>query len=391
MALISKQDTKDNVYPHTQAKLDLYRNYLFHYLRVLGLSPYCSKINLFDIFCGMGIYKDGKIGSPIITNNCVRETNEIISGIGKQIKPISININDYEKEKIDSVKSILEVNKNVNCHYEYHNLDANDMLDIVSTKVNSYASTERSLVFIDPYGYSQINSSKIYNLIKNERTEIILFLPVMQMYRFAEIALSNPEDRLCYENLRRFILSFFPTSHKIHSDGIKSVFEFIHEVKIALSFQDKFYTCSHYIERGKNNYYAIFFITSNIYGLDKMVEAKWKLDPIKGKGFTQKRTATLFDDQFEVTDNSRQLDFFKNLIIEKLKEKGLLSNNSLYELSLRNEFRPAQAKTVLDDLLKSSKIDICNLRGEQISNVGAYYMDYTHFKNKENKVYFKIK
>lgn len=338
----------------------------------------------------MGVYKDGKIGSPIITNNCVKETNEIIKEIGKQIKPISITINDYEKEKIDSVKSILEDNKNVNCKYDYYNLDANDMLDIVATKVNSYASTERSLVFIDPYGYSQINSSKIHNLIKNERTEIILFLPVMQMYRFTDIALSDPEDRLCYENLRRFILSFFPTSHKIHNDGLKSVFEFIHEVKIALSFQDKFYTCSHYIERGKNNYYALFFITSNIYGLDKMVEAKWKLDPIKGKGFTQKKLATLFDDQFEETDTSSQLDFFKKVILEKLKEKVMVSNVAIYELSLRNEFRPAQAKIVLDDLIKSKKIWVCNQQGEHISNGGAYYLEYAYFKNKDNKVYFKI-
>lgn len=387
--MIRKQDTKDNVYPHTQAKLDLYKNYLQHYLKVLGLTPYCSKINLFDIYCGGGVYKDGNVGSPVITNNCITETNKTIKSLGKQVKPISIIINDYEKEKIDNVQAILESNKNENCTYEYYNIDADDMLDITSSKVNSYKTSERNLIFIDPYGYSHINSEKIYNLIKNEHTEILLFLPVMQMYRFADIALNDP-DRACYENLRQFIFSFFPPTHKIHNDKIENVFDFINEVKLALSFKNSFYTCSHYIERGKNNYYALFFITSNMYGLDKMVEAKWKLDPVKGKGFTQKKVATLFDNQFEEIDNKRQLDFLEILILKHLKEDILLSNTKIYELSLRNEFRPTHAKTVLDDLIKSKKIDTCNYKGEHIVNIGAYYLDYTHFKNNDNKVYFKI-
>jgi three-Cys-motif partner protein len=384
-------DAKDVIYPHTQAKLDLYKNYLFHYLRVLGLTPYCSKINLFDIYCGVGIYQDGNIGSPLITNNCVRETNDLILKKGKQIKPISININDYKKDKIENVKSILETNKNENCTYDYFNKDADEMLDIASAKVNSYKPTERSLIFIDPYGYSQIHRDKIYNLIRNEHTEIIMFLPIMQMYRFREIAI-NDSDKACYENLRKFIFSFFPPSHKIHTDKIENVFEFINEIKIALSFNNKFYTCSHYIERGKGNYYALFFITSNIYGLDKMVEAKWKLDPSKGKGFIQKKVSqqtTMFEEQFEEQDNNRHLDFLKTSILDGLQEKGTLSNNNIYEISLRNEFRPTHAIMVLEDLLKSNKIDSCNSKGEHLPPSIGFYMDYTHFKNRDDKVYFK--
>ena len=389
MAITRKKDTKENVFPHTQAKLDLYKNYLLHYLKVLGLTPFCSKINLFDIYCGIGVYKDGNVGSPIITNNCIQETNELIKSLGKPVKPISITINDYEKEKIDNVQSILEGNKNENCTYEYYNMDADDMLDITSTKVNSFKASERNLIFIDPYGYSHINSDKIYNLIKNERTEILLFLPVMQMYRFTDVALTDLE-KTCYENLRKFIFSFFPNNHKIHSDKIKNVFEFINEVKVALSFNGNFYTCSHYIERGKNNYYALFFITSNLYGLDKMVEAKWKLDPIKGKGFSQKKEITLFDDQFKEADNNLHIAFFEKLILENIKAKRILSNNDIYELSLINEFRPTHARAALDDLIKEQKIITCTSNGKPMHNSGAYYMDYTHYKNNSNKVHFKI-
>jgi len=384
-----KNNSKEIVLPHSQAKLDLYENYLMHYLRVLGLTPYISKINLFDIFCGIGVYKDGNIGSPLITNNCIKKTNELIKDLGKPLKPISININDFEKHKIDNVEAILNADKISNCTYNYFNKDADEMIDIASNMVNSYQATERNLVFIDPYGYSQIHSNKIYNLIKNEHTEIILFLPVMQMYRFKDIALNDP-DRACYEDLRKFIFSFFPANHKILSDKIENVFEFINEVKGALSFNDVFYSCSHYIERGKGNYYALFFITSNIYGLDKMVEAKWKLDPIKGKGFSQKKAPSLFDIQFEEVDHKRELDFLKSKIITAL-DGTILSNNNIYELTLKNEFRPTHAKKALDELIKSKLINVCNNKGESITSAGMYYLDYTHFKKNENRIYFKSK
>jgi three-Cys-motif partner protein len=384
----SKNNAKDVVLPHSQAKLDLYENYLLHYLRVLGLSQFVSKINLFDIYCGIGVYKDGNIGSPLITNNCIKSTNDIIKQLGKQLKPITVNINDFEKHKIENVEAILTASKVENCTYEFYNKDADEMLAIAASRVNSYKQSERSLIFIDPYGYSEIHSNKIFDLIKNEHTEIILFLPVMQMYRFKDIAINDP-NRSCYEDLRKFIFSFFPPNHKILNDKIENVFEFIHEIKIALSYSGQFYTCSHYIERDKGNYYALFFVTSNMYGLDKMVEAKWKLDPVKGKGFLQKKPATLFDDHFQEVDHKRQLDYLKKVILEAL-QNTVLSNNDIYELTLKNEFRQTHAKSVLDDLIKTKKIDTCNSKGEHLATNGAYYMDYTHFKNNDNKIYFKL-
>jgi three-Cys-motif partner protein len=383
-----KKDAKEIVLPHSQAKLDLYENYLLHYLRVLGLTPFVDKINLFDIYCGIGIYKDGNIGSPLITNNCVKQINGTLQRLGKPLKTISININDFEIHKIQNVKKILTENKVANCTYDFYNNDADEMLEIAAAKVNSYKSRERSLIFIDPYGYSQIHRDKIYKLIKNEHTEIILFLPVMQMYRFKDIAVNDP-NRACYENLRKFIFSFFPPNHRIINDKIDNVFDFINDIKIALSFNDQFYTCSHYIERGKGNYYALFFITSNVYGLEKMVEAKWKLDPIKGKGFTQKKSPSLFDDHFEVIDHNRQLDFLRCQIINNLQKK-MLSNNETYELTLKNEFQIKHANLILKELMSKRIINTCNEQGEAVAYSGAFYLDYTYFKNKEVKIYIKL-
>ena len=63
---MKEKDPRTNILPHTQAKLDLYKGYLEHYLRILCHSEFCKKINLFDIYCGVGIYDDGKMGSPLL-------------------------------------------------------------------------------------------------------------------------------------------------------------------------------------------------------------------------------------------------------------------------------------------------------------------------------------
>lgn len=382
-----KVDVKDVVLPHSQAKLDLYKNYLEHYLRVLSLTPHVDEIYIYDAFCGSGEYSDGNYGSPILTNQTIAKINTELTQLAKQTKKINFIINDIDTEKIENVKKILIPNKQPNCNYFSSSLDANQFLDEIATSILRHSSRCRNLIFIDPYGYSNITKEKIYNLVKNEYSEVLLFLPVMQMYRFKGIAINSPE-RKCYEALRNFIFSFFPENHKIHNDGINSIFEFINAIKLALSYDSKFYTCSHYIEREKGNYYSLFFITSNIYGLQKMVESKWKLDPNQGKGFNQPSIQQgLFDEQFLEIDNSHNISNLKQLIRDFLINNKTINNCQLYFLGVINEFQPSQVNKAVSDLLSNRVIKQYNSE----TNPVAKYINYTHFNNNEIKVTFELR
>lgn len=287
---MKKLDAKNIVLPHSQAKLDLYKKYLEHYLRVLSLASFCTKIHLYDIFCGIGLYEDGNIGSPLIAAERIKANNDFLEQQLRSSKPISLSINDNQLDKIQKVKELLERQKISNCTYHYYNEDADVMLDIVINQVNSFKNTERNLIFIDPYGYSNIHKSKLENLLKNENTEIVLFLPVMQMYRFTSVAL-NDNERKCYANLRNFINTFFSKEHLMYQDNIPNIFEYINEIKKALSFGGKFFTCSHYIERESGSYYALFYISPHIYGLDKMVETNGLQIPLQARGLSKRNSA----------------------------------------------------------------------------------------------------
>ena len=261
-----------------------------------------------------------------------------------------------------------------NFSIEYYNKDANEMLDIVADRILKYPKDNRNLIFIDPYGYSDINKEKIINLLRNNCTEIILFLPVMQMYRFTEVAFLN-DEKPHYENLRKFIISFFNNPTELIND---SIFTYIQSIKKSLSINDMYYTCSYYIERGKGSYYALFFICSNIYGLEKMLETKWTLDSGQGRGFKQNENPmqfSMFDDEIKIFDTLQSISTLKNIVYQEITQKGILTNVELYELTLKNEFLPKHSTIVLDNLIEKKKL-------RKISNSKGYGINYTNYKNK---------
>lgn len=235
-----------------------------------------------------------------------------------------------------------------------------------------------------------IHKSKLENLLKKKNTEIVLFLPVMQMYRFTTVALSDYE-RKCYIHLRKFIQSFFPSDHIIHQDKIPTIFDYINEIKKALTFDNQFYSCSHYIERETGSYYALFYISHHIYGLDKMIETKWSADPIGGRGFKLEKPKIqtgLFDQEFKEEDKRKQLEFLENQILDTLKIKPL-NNLEIYKLTLQNEFKPSHANKVLRSLIKSSKIRTYRPEGTVTQAELGFGISYKDFASQNIKVIFK--
>ena len=69
----SKPDVKNTMQLHSQAKVKFYEEYLTRYLRILYKSSFIKNINIYDIFCGAGIYDDGKAGSPVVAYHAIKE------------------------------------------------------------------------------------------------------------------------------------------------------------------------------------------------------------------------------------------------------------------------------------------------------------------------------
>lgn len=380
-----KKKAKDIVLPHSQAKLDLYKSYLEKYFAILGLAKGIDKINLFDIFCGIGVYKDGNIGSPIIAVDCIKRNNELFDKNNWKKKSIYFLINDGQKGKVENVKNILSGQKIENLKIDFFNVDANEMLDEVISKVQNASYNERNLVFIDPYGYSEIDKNKLFNILKTGYSEILLFLPVMQMYRFAETAMTDFEKK-CYEDLRKFISDFIPNFEK-HDN----VFDFINALTLAFSFNGKFFSCAHYIERDKGNYYGVFFITSHIYGLERMLSVKWEKDQIHGQGFRKPEKQTrLFETEEKIEDQNYNLAWLAKNIHDYLTSGPLKNNLDLYEFVLRKNFLPKHANAILKDWQKEKQFVLDFESKTPLQRKNSFYLSFYEFKTNLPKVIYKL-
>jgi hypothetical protein len=235
----------------------------------------------------------------------------------------------------------------------------------------------KGFIFIDPYGYKEIKVRDIINLLKTGKTEIVLFLPIHYIYRFKD-STSQPEA------IQDFLFDLdIGSKTYLNNQGV----EFIADV--TKGFRNKigkrFYVDSFIIDRSKNQFFAIFFFSSSIYGFEKMIDAKWKIDNLEGRGWNSNLQTDLFS-QFEKSANILKLnDILRNFIGDNVR-----TNAQIYEHTLRNGFRPTHAKETLQMLQNNGKIEVSNLQGKACRK-GSFYLNYKCFKNEPQKALIKLK
>jgi len=380
-----KLNVKNTLQIHSQAKVKFYAEYLNRYLRILYLSEHIKQINIYDVFCGIGIYEDGGKGSPVVAFDSIKKflTDEKLN---KNSTQITLVVNDKEQQKIERVKNYIDSNNQNICDVRYCNYDIEQMFNIVQQEVSKTKSDTRNLIFIDPYGYKDIKKEILFQLMGNGKTEIILFLPISHMHRFTQKAIQD-EETVQYEPLRNFVNSFFPESHKMRQEQLP-VMEYIQFISDALKFDDKFFATSYYIERDVVNYFALFFISSHIFGFQKILEVKWALDEESGRGFKIPQSqGNLFAEQFAEEAKNENADRLEKILLQNLAEPK--TNRQIYEITLKSEFLPKHTTAIFEKWQSNKpKFKVYDIKTNKKARKKAFYISYDNYK--EDKVQFKI-
>lgn len=383
----TKPDVKEVMQPHSQAKVEFYGNYLSRYLRILYKSQFISRINIFDVFCGMGIYPDGGKGSPIVAFDIIQKVFEE----NKQIRKVQFIVNDADDSRVDNVKSyvIPRNSETPCCEFRSFNMDAETMLEYILTYVSRTDSKTRNLIFIDPYGYRQIKKELLEKLMSNKKTEILLFLPISHMYRFSRYAVGN-ENRTSHQPLRDFVNSFFSDDHPIVRGDNIDVMDYIAYLRSALNFGGRYYTTSYHIERNRGSYFALFFLTSNLLGYERTLGVKWDLDTKDGNGFEQpEQMESLFADEEKARARENMELKLRKLLMQYLLNPR--TNKDVYEYILVQEFLPKQANKILSELQKRNLITVEDLTNGKNAPQGAFYLSYNHCKkDRDPKIQIRL-
>ena len=371
----TRKSAKDIMLPHSAAKVEFYEKYLEKYLAIMAVTGWCKQVNLFDVFCGRGEYDDGGWGSPI---RAVKVLMKIQSEYNSNTE-FHLYLNDLNVNHIDNVKICLKkyfpnYEEFVKIHYSHN--DAEKMLAQLCRMLSSTPSNTRNLLFIDPYGYKYIHKDIIESLMSNRKTEILLFLPVSFMHRFTHVAFDEKKAKGTAP-LKKFISDFFPENHPVRNEEPMDISKYIKELTKAFSFGNTIYAANFEIQRDEKNYFALFFLTSNLLGFEKIVKVKWELDAEYGRGFRLDNNESMFPvfvQEFNKQTEEECVEHMKVELLSLLRRKAC-DNGVLYRFTLRCGYLPKIAKAALKQLLNEKKIKVSPISKNEIKK-GAFYLNY---------------
>ena len=162
---------------HSKAKVLLLQKYLEKYLNIIANDGFTQKINVFDLFCGEGIYENDGEGSPLAILRTLKELHFINKAKNKDLTKVDLVFNDKDESKIEKLKSIVGEKK---LHYEefgkiaYRSKDYKEIIDSLSGYLQNLKN-EKAFIFIDPYGYKEIRASEIKKLMQSKNRKFYFF------------------------------------------------------------------------------------------------------------------------------------------------------------------------------------------------------------------------
>jgi three-Cys-motif partner protein len=364
---------------HSIAKVELYTKYLARYLNILARNRYVDKIYLYDLMCGEGKYQDDSMGSPIAALGTIKDhyfSND------KTCPDINIWFNDIGESQIEigkkKIDRVMDLSSSIFCppnvHKKYTSQDFKDILLEVIPSINSLKNNEKALLFIDPYGYKDVSPQSIKSLLTNKNSELLLFLPVSFIYRFAEKT-TEASNFPGGEPIQKFMTELFGENRK----GFKSKYDFVFQLLSAFRGylkKERVFVDTFTIERDKQNVYGLFFFTHHIKGFETMLETKWELDDQSGRGFKLNAHPDLFLET-ESTDYAGKLQDF----ISKTDR----TNFEVYQFGLHNGFLPKHTKMIFSEWQKSNSYFRVYSSDGSLYRKGAF-----HLNSKDVKVIFRF-
>lgn len=366
-------------YEHSEIKVRLLKLYLDRYINILALAKGVEDVHVYDLFCGEGIYDNKKEGSPVII---LRNLKEIVNGhkeAGKSVGKFHCHFNDVNANKLKKLEGYVlakglyddQIGK-----VSYSNKDYQVLKDEIASAINA-GKKKKSFVFLDPYGYKDITVSDVESFLRSGHSEVLLFLPTQFMYRF--------EQEGTPDSLWNFISELMPNENWGVSD---SGIDFINKLRDA--FREKMKNNGHYVDsfiitRDKNEYFALFFFTSHLYGFEKFLEAKWEIDEEEGRGWSPVQTSVNLFSDAEVRPNT---DKFEQNLKAYLCERR--SNVDVHKFTIENGHLVPHAVQILKSLQDSGKLSVRGLDDKPLRK-GAFLIGWNEAKTKEPKAYLKLK
>ncbi len=374
---MSKLDPKTHLMGHSEAKVTLLSEYLTRYLNIISNDGYTKCIKIYDLFSGVGIYKNSGKGSPIVTLEAIQALRAKERQSEKS-NPIQIDcyFNDIEKDKIEMLSANISKyfpSVSLDTDLTFTSRDYSSEIIEISKSIASLKNT-KVFIFIDPYGYKDIRISDIKKLIDLGNTEVLLFLPIQFMLRFkingTPISLKDFMNEL--------------TNEEEELKEPRSATEFVYQLR---DLSRKYLGDSNFVDtflitKDSNTVFSLFFFCSHIRAFEKMLESKWEIDSDYGRGWQYNIVGESLFDPMDINP-------LEKMLVSYLSAKDR-TNGDIYEYSVRQGFLPKHAREVLTGLQKNGRIEAVAKDKKNLKK-GIFYIPYEHYRNEPDKITISLK
>lgn len=368
----ANQSTRQTLADHSAAKVDVFTYYLGVYLNILGKVSTIRRVHIYDLMCGEGEYADGRRGSalegPLRVLRYFKDYPAETLRVNYVLNDAGISDIEKGRFKIDRVRERAEQipfasipNGQERIALYYYKLPCAEAMNKAIARVQQLPPfQEKALLFIDPWGYKDINTEDLRAALAGGHSEILLFLPTEMMYRFASKAYH--EDFEGGKALQDWLKELFPEN----LPRFTSVHDFINQFRRRLQVRlDVKYSSRFTLETAKHNTYSLFYFTSNRKGLQAMLETQWNQDPDTGSGHRTEQTFTLFKPGV-LANYPARLEAY-------LAGAPSRTNEDLLEFGLDEGFLPKHTADTLKVLAVSGRLKMWAL-DEQPTRKGAFYL-----------------
>lgn len=103
----SKRESQMKLLEHSKAKIMLLKKYLEKYIDIIANDGYTEKINVYDLFCGEGIYPNQGEGSPIAILKTIKDLHYVNKAKNQKLINVDVTFNDIDQIKVDSLKKAI--------------------------------------------------------------------------------------------------------------------------------------------------------------------------------------------------------------------------------------------------------------------------------------------
>jgi len=334
---MSKDLHEEGFTEQTKVKLELFSRYLRNALPVFFQQ--FKRFVVADLFAGPGEDRNGHDGSPAIIVSALRYHQDLLSQTNVEVVVFLNDKDGSDCAKLRAKVNVWEVEL-PKIKFIVQNEDAANVFPILTNVLRAPGTA--SLVFLDQYGVKFVTPERFKTMVETSFCDLMFFVASSYVKRFPEefgplFGITVEEiGSTAHEAIHRLICESYETRTQQNSNAHVTGFT---------------------INKGKS-IYGLVFMTHHLLGLQKFLDACWKIDPdegasSKGDSADDGLSLSLFGESELVPE--KVLSFrrdLKDLILKTPK----LTERDVVKFTIKSGMLGKHARPIIDELLKKGFI-----------------------------------